>query len=49
MAALGFLMREERLNRPASAAAAAYKGRLLIYRRAGSALTVEGDCTRAAA
>jgi predicted nicotinamide N-methyase len=33
MAARGFLMREERLDRPASVAAAAYKGRLLIYRR----------------
>jgi predicted nicotinamide N-methyase len=33
MAAQGFLVREERLNTPASAVAAAYKGRLLIYRR----------------
>jgi predicted nicotinamide N-methyase len=49
MAALGFLMREERLNRPACAAAAAYRGRVLIYRRTASALTVEGDCTGAAA
>lgn len=30
----GFLLREERLDTPASACAAAYKGRLLVYRRA---------------
>ncbi|KPK14766.1 MAG: methyltransferase [Betaproteobacteria bacterium SG8_41] len=33
MAAQGFLVREERLNAPASGGAAAYKGCLLIYRR----------------
>jgi len=33
MAAQGFLMREERLNGPASVGAAPYKGRLLVYRR----------------
>jgi predicted nicotinamide N-methyase len=33
MAADGFERREERLDRAASAAAAAYKGRLLVYRR----------------
>jgi len=32
MAAAGFLMREERLNTAASLGAAAYKGRLLVYR-----------------
>jgi predicted nicotinamide N-methyase len=41
MAAEGFLMREERLDRPASAAAAAYKGRLLVCRRA--AVVKDGD------
>ena len=30
----GFLLREERLDTPASVGAAAYKGRLLVYRRA---------------
>jgi predicted nicotinamide N-methyase len=30
----GFLMREERLDTPASVGVAAYKGRLLVYRRA---------------
>jgi hypothetical protein len=34
MAAEGFLMREERLDQPAAVGIAAYKGRLLIYRRA---------------
>jgi predicted nicotinamide N-methyase len=34
MAAQGFLVREECLSTPASACAAAYKGRLLIYRHA---------------
>jgi predicted nicotinamide N-methyase len=33
MAHQGFVVREERLNRPASAEGHAYKGRLLIYRR----------------
>lgn len=33
MAAGGFALREERLDRPASLDAAAYKGRLLVYRR----------------
>jgi predicted nicotinamide N-methyase len=33
MAARGFVRREERLDQPASVGAAAYKGRLLIYRR----------------
>jgi len=33
MAALGFAMREERLDTPAAGDVAAYKGRLLIYRR----------------
>jgi predicted nicotinamide N-methyase len=33
MAIAGFLMREERLDRPAHEGAALYKGRLLIYRR----------------
>jgi predicted nicotinamide N-methyase len=37
MAAAGFLMREERLDQPASVGAAAYKGRLLVYRRAAAA------------
>lgn len=39
MAAEGFLMREERLDQPAAAGAAAYKGRLLVYRRAAAAVT----------
>jgi hypothetical protein len=30
-------MREERLDQPASVGAAAYKGRLLVYRRAAAA------------
>ena len=33
MAALGFAMHEERIDQPASDAAAAYKGRLLVYSR----------------
>lgn len=33
MAAQGFGLRQERLDRPASAGAVAYKGRLLVYRR----------------
>ena len=33
MAARGFLKREERIDHPASAGAAAYKGRVLVYRR----------------
>jgi predicted nicotinamide N-methyase len=45
MAARGFLMREERLDTPASVGVAAYKGRLLVYRRAGAGLTRGGDCT----
>ena len=49
MAALGFLMREERLNRPASPQPPRTRDVLLIYRRTASALTVEGDCTGAAA
>jgi hypothetical protein len=35
MADDGFLLQEERLDAPAAAGAAAYKGRLLVYRRAG--------------
>ena len=35
MAAEGFGLREERLDRPAVAGAEAYKGRLLVYRRCG--------------
>ena len=35
MAAQGFLMREERLDQPETESAAAYKGRLLVYRRDG--------------
>jgi predicted nicotinamide N-methyase len=38
MAAKGFLMCEERLDRPASAGSAAYKGRLLTYRRVASSV-----------
>ena len=34
MAALGFARHEERLDTAASATAAAYKGRLLVYARA---------------
>ncbi|MEO8526657.1 MAG: SAM-dependent methyltransferase [Caldimonas sp.] len=34
MAALGFTLNEERLDVPATAGAPAYKGRILIYRRA---------------
>jgi len=45
MAARGFLMREERLNRPSSVGAAAYKGRLLFYRRAAEIVTLRRDCT----
>ena len=44
MAVHGFLMREERLHRPASVGAAAYKGRMLVYRRAAAVVAVEGDC-----
>ena len=33
MAALGFGLREERLDQPARGSVAAYKGRLLTYRR----------------
>jgi predicted nicotinamide N-methyase len=36
METAGFLMREERLDRPASVGIDAYKGRLLIYRRLGA-------------
>jgi predicted nicotinamide N-methyase len=36
MAAAGFLVHEERLDQPASVGAAAYKGRLLVYRRAAA-------------
>jgi len=36
MAALGFGAREERLDTPAVACAAAYKGRLITYRRSGA-------------
>jgi predicted nicotinamide N-methyase len=39
MAARGFLMRQERLHRPSSVGAAAYKGRLLVYRRAAQMVT----------
>jgi hypothetical protein len=42
LAAHGFLLREERLDRPASVGAAAYKGRLLAYRRSAAAAFV-GD------
>ena len=38
MAAAGFLMHEERLNTPASVGTAAYKGRLLVYRRDPAAI-----------
>jgi predicted nicotinamide N-methyase len=37
MAAAGFRVHEERLDQPASLGAAAYKGRLLVYRRAAAA------------
>lgn len=47
MAAQGFLVREERLNVLASAGAAAYKGRLLIYRRASAVVTVAVHCPAA--
>jgi hypothetical protein len=40
MSAQGFLMSEERLTRPASGNRAAYKGRLLTYRRAAAVATV---------
>jgi predicted nicotinamide N-methyase len=40
MAAAGFLVREERLDQPASVGTAAYKGRLLIYRRAAAPVTL---------
>ncbi len=42
MAAHGFVMREERLNGPAALGTAAYKGRLLIYCRAGPVVAVVG-------
>jgi predicted nicotinamide N-methyase len=38
MATEGFLMREERLNAPGSVGTAVYKGRLLTYRRAATAV-----------
>ena len=38
MAAADFLLREERLDRPAAVGIPAYKGRLLIYRRAAAAV-----------
>jgi predicted nicotinamide N-methyase len=41
MAERGFLMREERLDRPASADFAAFKGRLLVYRRAAMDLSAQ--------
>jgi predicted nicotinamide N-methyase len=44
MAAQGFLVREERLDRPASDGTEVYKGRLLIYLRPGAAV-VQDDCT----
>jgi len=47
MAAQGFLVREERLNALASAGAVAYKGRLLIYRRASAVATVAVHCPAA--
>lgn len=37
MAAAGFRVHEERIDQPASLGAAAYKGRLLVYRRAAAA------------
>jgi hypothetical protein len=37
MAGHGFGVREERLDRASSASAAAYKGRLLVYRRQAGA------------
>ncbi|MCG6877188.1 MAG: SAM-dependent methyltransferase [Betaproteobacteria bacterium] len=46
MAARGFLVREERLGSPASIGAAAYKGRLMTYRRAASAATGPGGTVR---
>ena len=49
MGAQGFLVREERLSQPASVKAVAYKGRLLVYRRASStAGTLLGDCSHSA-
>jgi len=36
MATAGFVMREERLDQPASVGVAAYRGRLLVYRRAAA-------------
>lgn len=44
MAAQGFAMHEDRLSRPASQGIAAYKGRLLLYRReAGAGPTASFD------
>lgn len=39
MATRGFLMHEERFSSPASAGAAAYKARVLVYRRAAAVVT----------
>ncbi len=41
MLALGFVMHEERLDRPASAGSERYRGRLLFYRLAAAASAVE--------
>jgi predicted nicotinamide N-methyase len=43
MAAQGFLMREERLSSPGSAGAAAYKARVLVYRRAAAAVHADAS------
>lgn len=44
MATLGFELRESRLDRPATSARAAFKGRLLSYRRGlGPAATIAGS------
>jgi predicted nicotinamide N-methyase len=42
MAGQGFLMREERLDTPATVATAAYRGRLLIYQRTGTKVPTDG-------
>jgi len=44
MGAQGFLVREERLESPATVGAAAYRGRLLIYWRADAAVMSWSDC-----
>jgi predicted nicotinamide N-methyase len=45
MGVQGFLASEERLNQPASLGAVPYKGRLLVYRRASTAGTLQGHRT----